>query len=294
MATHNSLEESDNSPIVPSASLVATAAVLLFEMFAVCTTLPAQARQDLSAIQIVNQMVQAESSAWKNRQHFLYRQEEKSNRTKGHLWKELVVETSDGPMERLISEDGKPLSSNQEKAEDRRITYLVNHPDEFRRETQRRRNDEARMPELLRELPRIFLFKTVGYSGDYARIAFQPNPSFQEKNYQDRVVHAMSGVLLIDTTDTRLCGLDVRLEHRVEFGFGLLGELSDNTHFSLAREEVSPGHWEANKIRVHLDGTVLLLKSVSRDDDSSRDGFEPVAHDLTVAQAAAILRSNAF
>jgi hypothetical protein len=48
------------------------------------------------------------------------------------------------------------------------------------------------------------------------------------------------------------------------------------------------------KIRVHLDGSILLLKSISRDVDAALCGFKPVAHGLTVAEAAAILRSNTF
>jgi hypothetical protein len=291
---YDSLEENQGSPTIPSASLIATVLVLLFDQFIVCMSLAAQVRQPLSAVQTVNQMVQAETAAWRNRQHFLYRNEERSNRTNGHLWDELVVETSDGPMQRLIFEDGKTLSNSQKKAEDKRITYLANHPGEFRRKTQRRKDDEARMPDLLREIPNIFLFKTISSEGDYTRIAFQPNPSFQEESYQDRVVHAMSGVLLIHRTDMRLCELDAHLGHRVQFGFGILGELSDKTHFSLAREEVSPGQWTTNKIRVHLDGSILLLKSISRDVDSSHSGFKLVPHDLTVAKAAAIVRSNTF
>lgn len=268
--------------------------VLLFVMFVGIKSLPAQVQQPSSALKLVNQMVQAELAAWKNRQHFLYRKEERSNQTKGHLWQELVVETSDGPMHRLISIDGVPLSSSQEKAEEKRITDLVNHPDEFRQKAQRRKEDEARMPSLLLELPSIFLFQIVGSDGNYTRIAFQPNPSFQEQNYQDRVVHAMSGTLLIHTTDMRLSALDVHLVHKVEFGFGILGDISDTTHFSLERAEASPSNWVTAEIHVHVDGTILLMKSISRDVQSSQYGFQQVTHDLTVAQAADMVRSSRF
>jgi hypothetical protein len=267
---------------------------LFFEISAVCADLPAQVRQTLSASQIVNQMVQAETIAWKSRQYFLYRNEERSNRTNGQLWDELVVETSDGPMQRLVYADGAPLSASQRTAEDERITYFANHPVEFRRKSQRRKDDEARMPSLLRELPSIFLFRTLGSEGDYTRIAFQPNPEFQERSYQDRVVHAMSGVLLIHTTDMRLSSLDAHLTHKVEFGFGLLGVLSEDTHFFIAREAVSPGQWTTTKIRVHLDGSILFLKSISRDVDSIHSGFKLLPHDVTVTDAAAIVRSNGY
>ncbi len=265
---------------------------LLVRQFLVCISLPAQVTQPTPAINTVDQMVQAETAAWRNRQHFLYRNQERSNRTNGRLWEELVVETSDGSLPRLISEDGKPLSSTRQREEDKRIAYLASHPREFRRTGQRRQQDEARMPELLRAVPNIFLFRTTSSEGAYTRIAFQPNPSFREKSYQDRVIHAMSGVLLIHTTDMRLCELDAQLEHKVEFGYGILGQLSDKTHFFLAREEVSPAQWTTTKIRIHLDGSILLLKSISRDVDASRDNFKVVAHDLTVAAAAGIVRSN--
>jgi hypothetical protein len=284
---------SKKTPKRPLHTLIAAVLGLLFQPLVGRTNLLAQGQPD-SAIQMVNRMVQAETAAKRSRQHFLYRSEERSTRTKGHLWGELVVETPDGRMQRLVSEDGKPLSNSRQEAEDTRITYLANHPREFRREAQARKDDEVRMADLLRELPKAFVFKTAGSQGGCARIAFQPNPSFQEESYQDRVVHAMSGMLLIHTADMRLCGVDAHLEHRVEFGFGLLGEVSDQSHFSIAREEVSPGQWKTTKIRVHVDGSILLLKSVSHDEDASHSGFKLVARDLTVAEAAAIVRSNTF
>jgi hypothetical protein len=254
----------------------------------------AQLRPSLSPAQIVNQMVEAETAAREKRQHFLYRREERSVRTKGHLWDELVVETPEGRMHRLVSVDGKPLSGAEQAAEDKRITYLVNHPADFRREAQGRKEDEARMANLLKELPKLFLLQTAGSEGDCTRITFAPNPQFQEASFQDRVVHAMSGVLFIHATDNRLCGITAHLDHVVEFGFGLLGKVSDQSHFSIARQEVSRTEWKTTKIRVHVDGSILLMKSVSRDEDSSHFGFKPIPHDLTLPQAAALVRSTAF
>lgn len=275
----------------PSTCL-AFAVVILLKVFLVHAAPLAQAVGPPSAVELVNQMVQAESTAWKNRQHFSYRKEERSNRTKGHLWSELVVETSNGPLERLIAVDGKPLSDIEDKAEDRRIDHLAKHPDEFRRQTQRRNEDEARLPSLMSELTNLLVFHRSGFQGDLIEITFQPNPSFRERTYQDRVVHAMSGVLLIHRTDMRLSELDVRLEHRVEFGYGILGDISDTTNFSLARQEVSPGSWEPTKIHVHLDGTVLLMKSLSREIEASQYDFRLLPHNLTVAEAARMLRSK--
>jgi hypothetical protein len=270
-------------------------AVLFSWLFVFSSVSPnAQVRPPLAPTQIVDQMVAAETAARQKRQHFLYRREERSVRTKGHLWDELVVETPEGRMHRLIAVDGKPLSSEEQAAEDKRITYLVNHPADFRREAQGRKDDEARMADLLRELPKLFLLQTAGSEGDCNRITFAPNPQFQEASFQDRIVHAMSGVLLIHTADKRLCGINAHLDHVVEFGFGLLGKVSDQSRFSIVRQEVSPGEWKTTKIRVHVDGSILLMKSVSRDEDASHFGFKLIPPDLTLPQAAALVRSTTF
>ena len=255
-----------------------------------CTSVPAQIQQQ--AIEVVDRMVQAETAAMKDRQRFQYTREVRSTRTKGHLWKELVVETPEGRMHRLLSEDGKPLSAEQANAEDDRIANLVNHPDDFRREGRARRDDEGRLASLLLDLPRAFLFRIDGSEGDCTRITFKPNPSFEEQSYEDRVIHVMSGVLFIHTTDMRLCGIDAHLDHKVEFGFGLLGEVSDGSTFSITRNEVFAGQWKTAKLRIHVNGSMLLLKSFSRDEDSSQYSFKKVANNLSVAQAAAIACSN--
>ena len=270
-------------------------AVLFSWLFVFSSLSPnAQVRPPLAPTQIVNQMVEAETAARQKRQHFLYRREERSVRTKGHLWDELVVETPEGRMHRLVAVDGKPLSSSEQLSEDKRITYLVNHPADFRREAQGRKDDEARMADVLRKLPKLFLLQTAGSDGDCTRITFAPNPQFQEASFQDRIVHAMSGVLLIHTADKRLCGINAHLDHVVEFGFGLLGKVSDQSHFSIVRQEVSPGEWKTTKIRVHVDGSILLMKSVSRDEDASHFGFKLIPPDLTLPQAAALVRSTTF
>jgi hypothetical protein len=263
--------------------------LFLFTLSLMQTSSTAQVRPTVSAEQMVNQMVQAENFAGAKRQHFLYRRKERSARTRGHLWEELVIETTEGRMHRLVAVDGKPLSSRERSAEDNRITNLANHPGDFRQETQGRREDEVRLSDLLKEIPKMFLFTTVGTVGDCTRITFAPNPKFQETSFQDRVVHAMSGVLLIHQGDMRLCGIDAHLDHSVEFGFGLLGKVSDQSRFSFMRQEVFPGQWKTTNIRVHVDGNILLLKSVSRDEDSSHYDFHPVPSDLKVAQAAAML-----
>lgn len=98
--------------------LTALVFATMFQQPIFTTNLPAQVRQPFTAAQIVNGKSQAESVDWISRQHFLNRNQERSNRTNGHLWDELVIETPDGSMQRLVSKDGRPLSGAQKITED--------------------------------------------------------------------------------------------------------------------------------------------------------------------------------
>jgi hypothetical protein len=253
--------------------------------------LPAEQAPTLDAGELVQQMETAESTARDERQHFMYHSKERSVRTGGHLWDELVVETIDGRIRRVLAVDGKPLTGSALTAEANRINNLLKHPDEYHREGQALKEDENRLANLLKQVPKLYVFKMDGVDGDCTRVAFSPNPEFQEQTFQDRILHAMSGVLFIHKGNNRLCGIDARLGYTVEFGFGLLGKVNQGSEFAVRRQQIIPGQWKNVKINVHVDGRILLLKSVARDEDATHEDFKTVPQNLTAEQATDIVRS---
>lgn len=246
---------------------------------------PAQQRTPL---QIVKAMVENEAQARQNRRFFRYTSAERSARTGGHLWTENVAETPDGLLRRLVAEDGKPLSADRAAAENRRIAALVADPSALRAENADRRADEARMLRLLNIMPQAFLFTADGMQDDCMRITFRPNSAFTPSTYDERVVHGLAGIVLVRMPAERLCGIEGHLVDRVSFGFGLLGHIDQGSHFGVSRVPVTAMDWKSSKITVHVDGKILLLKSISRDQDATHSNAEPLPPNLSLAQAAAL------
>jgi hypothetical protein len=87
-----------------------------------------------------------------------------------------------------------------------------------------------------------------------------------------------------------MCGIDAHLEHEVDFAFGFLGKVSQDGKVSLTREEVSPGNWKTSHVSVHMDGKLLLMKSISRDQESVHRDFKEIPRPLSVAEANALSR----
>ncbi len=255
-------------------------------------SLPSFAQQ--TPLQVVTAMVQNEKQARQHGTFFRYTSVERSSRTDGHLWLENVVETPDGLLRRLIAEDGKPVSADRAAAEDRRIAALAADPSALRAADADRRADEARLVRLLGILPQAFLFTANGMRGDCVRIDFRPNPTFEPSSYDERVVHGLAGAILIRMPAERLCGIEGHLTDRVSFGFGLLGHIDQGSHFSVTRVPVTPIDWKSSHIDVHVDGKVLLFKSISRDEDATHTGAEALPPHLSLAEAAALTRPAAL
>lgn len=239
---------------------------------------------------LIEKVAANEVAARQTRPHYFYVSEERSARTGGHLWKENVAETTDGPLRRLIAIDNRPLTADEAAAEQHRIDALVSNPDQFRRQNQSHKDDEDRATQLLQMLSSDFVLTPNGEANGCLRFNFQPKPDFRPASYQERVAHEMEGTISLKKTEDRLCTLDAKIVRPVEFGFGMLGHIDQGGHFSLARKQVDASNWKSDHISVHINGRILMLKSLAQDQDAVRTGIRIVPKDLTLAQAAQLTR----
>ncbi len=239
---------------------------------------------------VVEKMAANEVAARQQRLHFFYVSEERSDRSGGLLWKENVVEVDDGPLRRLIAVDNKPLTTAQAEAEQRRIDYLVSHPDEFRRQNQAHKDDETRATQLMQMLSTAYILTPNGEVNGCTRFTFQPKPEFRPSSYQERVAHELAGTVSVKQPEDRLCALDAKILHPVDFGFGILGHIDEGGHFSLARKQIDAKNWKTDRFSVHMNGRVLMLKSLAQNQDAVRTAIRVVPQNLTLAQAAQLTR----
>ena len=250
----------------------------------ICIACLAAGAQDASS---VTRMAENERAARVAKKHFSYMLEERSPRTGNHLWLERVVEVDDGPVRRLLSVDGHPLSAADAQAEQQRLTDLANHPDVFRKENASTAGDEAHLIHLLTTLPNQFVLTPTEPENGCARFSFRPNPAYQPSGMEQRVLHAMVGHVALHEPEDRLCSLDAVVAEPVTFGFGLLGKIDQGGSFRLERRPVAPGEWKTIRMTVHMEGKILLMKSLTRDQDAVRTDIREVPQHLTLAEAVA-------
>jgi hypothetical protein len=200
------------------------------------------------------------------------------------------VETSGGPLFRVIEDHGNPLDPDQRRREDQRLQELVEKPDAMARVQQDHLQDEERMRKVIEMLPQAFLFEYDGPGeGDEVRLSFRPNPDFNPSSYEAKIVHALSGTLVVNQRLKRMVDMDGRVMARVDFGYGILGHVEKGGTFEIRREQVSETHWKTSLVEVHIQGKVLLFKNVTRDQRESRSDFRQVPHDISLPAAKELL-----
>ncbi len=270
------------SPLSSVARSLCVGALVLGAM-----ALPRAKAQD--AMQLMNTLVQHETEAGKVRGHYAYTSEERSDRTGGHTWVEKNVETQWGKVRFLVSEDGHPLSPAREAAERGRLAQIVNDPEGFKRAEAARVDDEQHAKQMLALLPKAFLFDGPHAEGDVLKVYFRPNPSYQPQGMEEKVLHGMSGTVLIDQKAVRLRGIEGHMPNDVSLGFGLLATIKAGSNFSTERvPEVSPD-WKTLTVHTDINGKALFLKTIARSGDSKRADYKKVPDNISIQDAVALI-----
>jgi hypothetical protein len=204
------------------------------------------------------------------------------------------IETGEGPVFRVLERNGTPLSAAQRERENQRIAAYIQDPAAIARILRDHEQDENRLASIMRMLPEAFLFRYDGPpTGDVARLSFRPNPAFVPSGYEARIVHALTGTLTVNLRWKRMIDMTGIVSQPVDFGYGLLGHVDPGGTFQIHRCQVSPTHWKTDLVAVHVQGKILMFKTVSKNEREARSDFRPVPVDMTLAQASQLLSQAA-
>jgi len=244
---------------------------------ALTPALPSQTAKELIGDACYNELQQREK-----RTLWSYVAERHSN---GHVFREQVIETVEVPVRHLLAVDGNPPTSAQLKEEKDRHQELLKNASRRHAIWKQQENDDKMMAELLRIIPEAFVFEDLGKEGQSERIAFHPNPEFQPKTYEQRILHALDGIVFVDLQEKRIALLSGSLGTRVVFGYGVIGHVEQGGSTEITRVRLSPQVWKTSAEKIDIDGRFVMLKTINKHQNESRSGFEPVAPDTTFAQA---------
>ena len=275
--------------LVAGSSFCLTAALALpLQTAHAAADIPRDNGSSSSSVKLVNTLLSNEDVAAKHRDHYAYLSKERSDRTGGHLWTEKVVETDFGKIRMLLSEDGNPLSPERIAQERGRLAAIVADPAAFTRKAQSVKDDEAHALQMLSLATRAFLFSDPREENGFIHLDYRPNPDFQAQTIEERVLHGMSGSLLIDPQTVRLHRIDGRLPEDISIGFGL-ATIHAGSSFSTTRDHFDQPDWKTTKVDTAINGRIIFFKSIAKNQHAEHSEFVRVPNELTLAQAVALV-----
>lgn len=265
--------------------------LLGFSIIASTESIMGQSLQ-VPAEELVRQTVANELKAANTPGHYMYRRHEETpdgNKT------EVVIETRDWMVGRLIQLDGKSLTHQQRRKEDRRLARLLNNSKALRKEEENQRKQERRVRKLVGALPDAFVFHYSDSTDDDAAtvaLIFQPNPAFRPDDRELAVLSGMKGTMLINTAEMRLTRVEATLFRSVSFGWGILAQLDPGGSFLLEEDAIDSGRWAVKTLMLHFTGRYLLFKELRIDSKVTTHDFRRMRDDLTLVQGLEILREQ--
>ena len=232
--------------------------------------------------QIIRQIVDTERTENKNDQsRWVYLEHSVKPKEQLLCW---VATTPQGNVNRVLVKDGREQPPPDQQTQ---IQKFLHDPHAQKKQMAENAHDYQQVDDLLRLLPDGFIWTVLKTTPDETTLHFVPNPAFKPPTHEARVFAAATGELVADNHQHRIRSVHGTLIHDVTFGGGLLGRLKQGGSFAIEQQQVAPSLWQLTLIHIHLDGSALLFKSISFQEDDDRSRFTKQPDSVTLDQAAA-------
>lgn len=214
----------------------------------------------------------------------------------------LMVETREGMAGMMVAINDKPLTPEQQKAEDGHLAGLVSNPEQLKRKQKLEKEDAERITRIMKALPEAFLYESdgteignqeVGRAADQLiRLKFRPNPKYDPPTRVEQVLTGMQGFILIDADKCRIAKIDGTLSKDVGFGWGFLGHLDKGGRFMVEQAEVFKERWEITRMSLSFTGRILFFKGLNIKSDEVFGNFRRAPSDLSFAQGVEMIKKQ--
>ncbi len=206
-----------------------------------------------------------------------------------------IIETKDGAVARLVSLFDKPLSQDQEQAEQARLDTLYNDPSRQRHRQQGEEGDFGIVLKLLRMLPDAYLYEYAGAAsgpaGPVEKFTFRPNPNFTPPDFETKALTALTGEIQIDAAQERVTRLEGHLQQDTDYGWGILGKLDKGGWIVIEQADVGGHQWRIARFKMQMN-LRILFKDKNFDTTEEMTDYSPVPTEIDYRKAIQMLRAG--
>jgi hypothetical protein len=213
--------------------------------------------------------------------------------TKQETWETLILDGQ--PQRRTLERDGKPLSPDEVRSEQRRLDREANKlSNETPSERQHRLEDAEKQRKrefaFLSEIPELYDLRLEGESTIDGRavwiVSGAPRPGAQPKSRDAKVLLKLRGRLWIDKATYQWARVEGETTGTISWGV-FLARLNPGAKLVFEQTEVSPELWLPKRLYLVGSGRVGLVKRLAEDQEIRWSNYKKFSVDSKVVTAPA-------
>ncbi len=168
-------------------------------------------------------------------------------------------------VDRLVAKNGKPLTPEEQQAENRRVEKKVKG---LLRKQEKKSEREARGEMKKEDEPGISMFlrvdrfinpRRVDFRGkNVVAFDFEPNPDYHPKTRAEGVIQKLVGTAWVDDQAKEIVKLEAHLGESVKLAGGLLASIHEGSAFVFEQALVNDEVWLPSYAELHLSGRIVF------------------------------------
>jgi hypothetical protein len=208
--------------------------------------------------------------------------------TKQESWETLILDGQ--PHRRTLERDGKPLSADEARSEQKRLDRETNKlnretPAERQRRLAEAEKQRKREFAFLSEIPDLFDLRLEGESTVDGRpvwiVSGSPRPGAQPKSRDAKVLLKLRGRMWIDKATYQWAKVEAETTDTISWGV-FLARLNPGAKLIFEQTEVSPELWLPKRLFLTGSGRVGLLKRLAQDQEIRWSNYKKFSVDSKI------------
>lgn len=180
-------------------------------------------------------------------------------------------------VERLMSVNGKELSSSEREKEDKRVQKEIEDVLKKREKKEQREerartkgekkkddDDDIEIKDFLRISEITSIRREVFRGHEVIAFDFEPRKGFKPRSRAEDIVSKLAGTIWVDEAAQQIARLEARFTDSYKIGGGMLASIGSSTAFSFEQEKVGDEVWLPSAMEANLSARVLLLAKFNR------------------------------
>jgi hypothetical protein len=183
------------------------------------------------------------------------------------------------PYERVVSRNGQPISTEQEKKEQEKYEKAVSEREyETPEQRAKRLRSYAEDNKIFEEALDAFDFKLMPSDGSDYVLECTPRPGFQPHGMKAKIFTKVQATAWIDKRDVRLVKADATVIAPVSIGL-FVARMSKGGHMLIEQKLIEESTWFPTHVAFSGKAKIMLVDSKQMDEQISYGDYRPIDKD---------------